>query len=118
MALESLIKSWRNILLYFDELQFKDFLTSLYVAKKRLNIFQLKMQLVVCTKCHKLHNVKDIIAYKDEGKVTAMNCLHKEFPNNPHSYQCNNSLSGLKKNKDATIAVPKCFILNQAFVSN
>jgi Transposase family tnp2 len=107
MALESLIKSWRNILLYFDELQFKDFPTSLYVAKKRLNIFQLKMQLVVCTKCHKLHNVKDIIAYKDEGKVTVMNCLHKEFPNNSRSHQCNNSLSGLKKNKDATIAVPR-----------
>ena len=59
---------------------------SLYVAKKSLNIFQLKMQLVVCTECHKLHNVKDIIAYKDERKVTVINCLHKEFPNNPCSH--------------------------------
>ena len=63
--------------------------------------------MVVCTKCHKLHNVKDIIEHKDEGKVTVMNCLHKEFPNNPRSHQCNNPLSGLKKNKDATIAVPR-----------
>ena len=64
------------------------------------------MQLVVCIECHKLHNVKDIIAYKDEGKVTVMNCLHKEFSNNLCSHQCNNSLSVLKKNKDETIAVP------------
>src|SRR5437773_756704 len=98
MALESLIKSWQNILLYFDKLQFKDFFMSLYVAKKSLNIFQLKMQLVVYTECHKLHNVKDVIAYKNEGKVTVMNCLHKEFSNNSHSHQYNNSLSVLKKN--------------------
>jgi hypothetical protein len=107
MALESLIKSWRVILLHLDKLQFKDFPTSLYVAKKMLNIFQPKMQLVVCTECHKLHNVKNVIAYKEEGKVTVMNCLHKEFPNNPHSHQCNNTLSVLKKNKDATIAIPR-----------
>ena len=32
MTLELLIKSWQNILLYFDKLQFKDFLMSLYVV--------------------------------------------------------------------------------------
>jgi hypothetical protein len=39
-----------------------------------------------------------------------MNCPYKEYPNNPISsrnHQCNNPLSILKKNKDATIAVPR-----------
>src|SRR4051812_37698037 len=107
MALESLIKSWWVILLHLNKLQFKDFPTSLYVAKKMLNIFQPKMQLVVYTECHKLYNVKYVIAYKEEGKVTVINCLHKEFSNNSHSHQCNNTLSVLKKNKDAIIAISR-----------
>ncbi|GET67286.1 hypothetical protein PHYBLDRAFT_102179 [Rhizophagus irregularis DAOM 181602=DAOM 197198] len=39
-----------------------------------------------CTDCHKLHNVKDIIAYKEEGKV-AINELPglKENENNIYS---------------------------------
>ena len=67
------------------------------------------MQLAVCTNCHKLHNAKEINAYKEEGKVTTMNCLHEEFPNNPipdRRNQCNNPLSILKKSKGETIAVP------------
>ncbi|GBC39879.2 hypothetical protein GLOIN_2v1763250 [Rhizophagus irregularis DAOM 181602=DAOM 197198] len=110
IALESLIKFFHIILMRFDKLQFENFPTSLYMAKIWLNIFQLKIQLAACTNCHKLHNVKDIIAYKEEGKVAIMNCPYKEYPNNPISsrnHQCNNSLSILKKNKNATIAVPR-----------
>jgi hypothetical protein len=62
-----------------------------------LNIFQPKMQLAVCTNCRKLHNVKEIIAYKENGKV--MNCLHKEYPNNSYSRECNTPLSTLSKKK-------------------
>ncbi|PKY56565.1 hypothetical protein RhiirA4_476956 [Rhizophagus irregularis] len=50
-----------------------------------LNIFQPKMQLAACNKCHKLHNVKNIVEYKKEGKAAIANCLHEEFPNNPVS---------------------------------
>jgi hypothetical protein len=110
MALESLIKFFRIILMRLDKLQFENFPTSLYMAKIWLNIFQPKMQLAACTDCHKLHNIKDIIAYKEEGKVAIINCPYKEYPNNPISsrnHQCNNPLSILKKNKDATIAVPR-----------
>ncbi|GET61562.1 hypothetical protein GLOIN_2v1849215 [Rhizophagus irregularis DAOM 181602=DAOM 197198] len=110
IALESLIKFFHIILMRFDKLQFENFPTSLYMAKIWLNIFQPKMQLAACTDCHKLHNVKDIIAYKEEGKVAIMNCPYKEYPNNPISnrnHQCNNPLSILKKNKNATIAVPR-----------
>ncbi|GBC16225.2 hypothetical protein GLOIN_2v1848891 [Rhizophagus irregularis DAOM 181602=DAOM 197198] len=112
IALESLIKFFHIILMRFDKLQFENFPTSLYMAKIWLNIFQPKMQLAACTDCHKLHNVKDIIAYKEEGKVAIMNCPYKEYPNNPISsrnHQCNNPLSILKKNKDATIVVPRMF---------
>ncbi|CAB5297118.1 unnamed protein product [Rhizophagus irregularis] len=107
IALESLIKFFHIILMRFDKLQFP---ISLYMAKIWLNIFQPKMQLAACTDCHKLHNVKDIIAYKEEEKVAIMNCPYKEYPNNPISsrnQQCNNLLSILKKNKNATIAVPR-----------
>ena len=75
-----------------------------------LNIFQPKMQLAVCTNCHKLHNVNEIIAYKEEGKVAIMNCLYEEFADNPiinRRNKCNNPLFTLKKNKNEVIAVPR-----------
>ena len=102
MALEALIKFLHIILIRFNKLQFENFPTSLYMAKKWLNIFQPKMQLAVCNNCHKLHNAKDIIAYKKEGQVAIMSCLHKEYPNNPipsRRYQCDNALSILKKKR-------------------
>ncbi|GBC16020.2 hypothetical protein GLOIN_2v1849215 [Rhizophagus irregularis DAOM 181602=DAOM 197198] len=77
IALESLIKFFHIILMRFDKLQFKNFLPH-YIWQKY------------------------------EGKVAIMNCSYKEYPNNPISnrnHQCNNLLSILKKNKDATIAV-------------
>jgi hypothetical protein len=104
-----LIKFLHIVLTRLNELQFKNFPNSLYIAKKMLNIFQLKMQLAVCNNCHKLHNVKNIVEYKEEGKAAIANCLHKEFPNNPVSSRhnkCNNPLSILKKRKDGAIAVP------------
>jgi hypothetical protein len=102
-------------------LQFKNFPSFLYMAKKYLNIFQPKMQLTVCNNCHKMHNIKDIVAYKEEEKVAIKNCLHEEFPNNPipsRRNQCNNPLTILKKVKEKQLLYLICFILNQAFVSN
>jgi len=110
IALEALIKFLRTILVRFNKQQFEEFPTSLYKAKKLLKIFQPKMQLAVCTNCHKLHNATNITTYKEDGEVTIMKCLHQEFPNNPTpSYRkpCNNPLSVLKKNKGEIIAVPR-----------
>ena len=109
-ALEVLIKFLRIILTRFNKRQFEEFPTSLYKAKKLLKIFQLKMQLAVCTDCHKLHNATNITTYKEDGKVAIMKCLHQEFPNNPipsHRKPCNNPLSVFKKNKGEVIAVPR-----------
>jgi Transposase family tnp2 len=109
-ALESLIKFLRTILMCFDKLQFNNFPTSLYKAKKLLSLFEPKMQLTVCNNCHKLHNTTNVITYQEEGEVAIMNCLNEEFPNNPipsHRSQCNNPLSVLKRNKGKTIAVPR-----------
>ncbi|PKY30838.1 hypothetical protein RhiirB3_392871 [Rhizophagus irregularis] len=83
LALEALIKFLHIILTHLNKLQFKNFPKSLYIAKKMLNIFQPKMQLAACNKYHKLHNVKNIVEYKKEGKAAIANCLHEEFPNNP-----------------------------------
>jgi hypothetical protein len=110
IALEALIKFLHIILIRSNKLQFEKFPTSLYKAKKLLKIFQPKMQLAVCTNCHKLHNATNITKYKKGGKVAIMNCLHQEFPNNPipsYRKQCNNPLSVLKRNKGETIAVPR-----------
>lgn len=68
------------------------------------------MQLAVCNNCHKLHNVKNIAEYKEEGKAAIMNCLNEEFPFNPvpsRRNKCNNPLSVLKKRKGESIAVPR-----------
>jgi hypothetical protein len=110
MALEALIKFLRIILIWLNKLRFENFPTSLYMAKKLLNIIQPKMQLAVCTSCHKLYDAKEIIAYKEEEKVATINCLYNEYPNNSVlscSHQCNNSLFIFKKNKVTTIAVPR-----------
>jgi hypothetical protein len=103
-----LIKFLHIVLTRLNELQFKNFPNFLYIAKKMLNIFQPKMQLAVCNNCHKLHNIKNIVEYKEEEKAAIANCLHEEFPNNPVSSRCNkcnNPLSILKKRKNGAIAV-------------
>jgi len=110
IALEALIKFLHTLLTHLSKLQFKNFPKSLYTAKKMLNIFQPKMQLAVCSNCHKLHNIKNIVEYKEEGETAIANCLHEEFPNNPvsiHRNKCNKPLSILKKRKGGTIAVPR-----------
>jgi hypothetical protein len=111
-ALEALIKFIHIILTRLNKSQFKYFPKSLYIAKKMLNIFQPKIRLAVCNNCHKLHDVKKIVVYKEEGKTAIKNCLHEEFPDNSipsRRNQCNNPLTVLKKCKGETIAVPRMF---------
>jgi hypothetical protein len=109
-ALEALIKFLHTLLTRLNKSQFNNFPTSLYIAKKRLNIFQPKMQLAVCGGCHKLYNAKNVVEYKEEGKTAIANCVHEEFPNNSipsRRNKCNNPLSILKKRKGGTIAIPR-----------
>ncbi|PKY31903.1 hypothetical protein RhiirB3_449739 [Rhizophagus irregularis] len=109
IALEALIKFLHILLIRINKSQFEGFPTSIYKAKKLLEIIQPKMCMAVCTSCHKLHSAKDIIAYREEGNVAVMNCLHEEFADNlilKRRNKCNNPLSTLKKNKNGIIAVP------------
>ncbi|PKK65109.1 hypothetical protein RhiirC2_715792 [Rhizophagus irregularis] len=109
IALEALIKFLHILLIRINKSQFEGFPTSIYKAKKLLGIIQPKMCMAVCTSCHKLHSAKDIIAYREEGNVAVMNCLHEEFADNlilKRRNKCNNPLSTLKKNKNGIIAVP------------
>src|SRR3954454_16403047 len=108
-ALEALIKFLYTILVRLNKQQFDEFSNSLYKAKKLLNLFEPKLQLAVCTKCHKLHNAANIIDYKEEGKVVETKCLHEEYSNNPipsQRNQCGNPLSIIKRNKSKTVAIP------------
>ena len=112
-ALEALIKFLHILLTWLNKAQSKNFPESLYIAKKMLNIFQPKMHLAVCSECHKLHNIKNIVEYKEEGKVAIANCLHEEFPNNPvpsRRNKCNSPLSILKKRKVKQLLYLGCFI--------
>jgi len=83
-----------------------------------LNIFQPKMQLAVCSDCHKLHNVKNIVEYKEEGKTAI---AHEEFLNNSVPVIVTNAIirfPSLKKRKMEQLLYLRYFILNQVFVNN
>ncbi|CAG8856030.1 5742_t:CDS:1, partial [Gigaspora margarita] len=69
VALESLIKFLGKIFTYADKLQFRNFPTSLYMAKKFLGIFQPKIHMAACTSCHKLYSTKEIISHKENEKA-------------------------------------------------
>src|SRR5688572_10677888 len=51
IALEALIKFLNNMLMMIDDSKFFDFPTSLFIAKKKLGIFQPKLRMTVCTNC-------------------------------------------------------------------
>jgi hypothetical protein len=69
IALEALIKFLRIILIRLNKLRFENFSALLYIAKKLLNIIQPKMQLAVCTSCHKLIMPKKLLHIKKKEKL-------------------------------------------------
>src|ERR1043166_5738439 len=120
-ALEAIIKFLHAILMHLDKLQFDNFPTSLYKAKKWLKIFEPKMQLAVCTDCHKLHNVAKINTYKEEGKIAIMNCLNEEFPDNQYQIVVSSTTINFLSSKEIKVKQLLyliCSTLNQAFVNN
>ena len=107
-ALEALIKFLNVMLKSIDDFKFWEFPASLYLAKKKLGIFQPKLRMAVCTNCHKLYDSKIVCNYKENNKLAIMNCCYEEYPNNPVSSRkklCNNELSSLKKNMKNMVAI-------------
>ena len=110
MVLEALIKFLSNTLNLIDDIRFRNFPVSLFLVKKKLRLFQPKLRISVCTKCHKLYNSKAITNYKENDKLAIMHCNYEEFPNNtitPNKKLCNNELTILKKNKNKMVAIPR-----------
>jgi hypothetical protein len=109
-ALEALIKFLNHTLMMIDDSKFCEFPASLFLAKKKLGIFQPKLRMAVCTNCHKLYDSKIICNHKENNKLAIMRCNYEEFPNNlipSRKNLCNNELSSLKRNMNGIAAIPK-----------
>ena len=110
MALEALIKFLSNTLKLIDDMRFQEFPVSIFLAKKKLGIFQPKLRMVACTNCHKLYDSKIVTNYKVNNKLAVIHCSYEEFPNNPipaNKKLCNNELTIIKKNKNKTVVIPR-----------
>ncbi|CAG8710713.1 13298_t:CDS:2, partial [Dentiscutata erythropus] len=108
--LEALIKFLNNMLMMIDDSKFCEFPAFLFIAKKKLGIFQPKLRMAVCTNCHKLYDSKIVCNHKENNKLAIMHCNYEEYPNNPvlsRKNLCDNELSSLKRNMKNMIVIPR-----------
>src|ERR1043165_7582197 len=105
--MEALIKFLNHTFMIIDDSKFCEFPASLYLAKKKLGIFQPKLRMAVCTSCHKLYDSKIVCNFKKDNKLAIMCCCYEEFSNSSKKNRCNNELTILKKNKNGVVAIPK-----------
>ena len=106
VALEALIKFLNSTFILMNT-ELKEFPASLYLAKKKLGIFQPKLRMAVCTSCHKLYDSKIVCNFKKDNKLAIMCCYYEKFPNSSKKNRYNNELTILKKNKNGVVAIPK-----------
>jgi hypothetical protein len=76
VAIDSLIKFFRQVLMDADQTRFKDFPPSLYTANKLLQVSSQSKTYAVCPSCNALYNIADVVAEGSEG----FKCTHVEFP--------------------------------------
>ena len=91
-ATESLVKFMKLVLTKISDSRFNDFPSTLYLAKKSLDIKDRFHSFVPCTKCHKLYNKDEVVNFHQNE---TMKCNHVEFPNSSirRSRLCNTPLS-------------------------
>ena len=77
VAIDSLIKFFRIVLLDANHEKFKNFPTSSYMMRKLLEIGKQSKTYAVCPSCNKLYNISEI------RSTTGFKCNHMEFPNHP-----------------------------------
>ncbi|CAG8776729.1 5567_t:CDS:1, partial [Racocetra fulgida] len=75
----SLIKFFQMVLLDADQLRFKNFPTSLDMARKLLGINMHTKEYGVCPSCDILYEVSEVINKQDKD----FECTHVEFPSHP-----------------------------------
>lgn len=76
VAINILIKFFRQVLQDINHMRYKEFPSSLYIAKKLLKVSKCK-NYAVCQSCNTLYNATEIIT--EDG----FKCRHTEFPNHP-----------------------------------
>ena len=62
VAIDSLIKFFRQVLMNADQTRFKDFPSSLHIANKLLQIGSQSKTYAVCPSCNTLYNIVDVVA--------------------------------------------------------
>ncbi|PKK64868.1 hypothetical protein RhiirC2_786907 [Rhizophagus irregularis] len=84
VAIESLIKFFRMVLLYTDQTRFENFPTSFYMAKKLLGINKRDRTCAVCPECNTLYKISEILPGNPQNETnTGFQCTHVEFSNHP-----------------------------------
>ena len=102
-ATDSLIKFIRYILVLIDKNTYLNFLTSLYMARKLLGIYDHIIKYATCGKCCKLYTVKELPTNKP------YQCTFKEFPNHPMTKlrtACNADITKMVPTKQGIIYQP------------
>ena len=80
-ATESLIKFMKLVLTEIAGDKYKNFPGTIYLAKKSLGLKDRFHSFVPCTKCHKLHNMDEVVQFQQDGISSIMKCKHVEFSN-------------------------------------
>src|SRR6266540_4214845 len=80
-ATEVSIKFMKLVLIEIRGDNFRDFLNSIYLAKKTLGLKNQFHSLVPYPKCHKLYQKQEVTNFQQNGIPAIMTCRHIEFPN-------------------------------------
>ena len=82
VAIDSLVKFFRMVLLDADHTRFEDFPTSSYMMRKLLEIGKQSKTYAVCPDCNKLYKISEILSHNPNSRTpTGIKCNHIEFPN-------------------------------------
>src|SRR4051794_11021962 len=80
-ATESMIQFLKLVLTEIGGSNFDTFPNTLYLARKALDLKDRFHSFVVCPKCHKLHNKREVKEFRQNEQLAVMKCSHVAFPN-------------------------------------
>ncbi|CAG8675098.1 8018_t:CDS:2 [Funneliformis caledonium] len=84
VLINSLIGFFSLVLKDIDLYWFKEFSSTIYMARKLLNIRKKSKSFVTCTDCNKLYDIASIIPKNSDSNATiGFKCTHIEFLNHP-----------------------------------
>ena len=105
-ATEILIKFMKIVLKEIGGDDFDSFPDSLYLARKELDLKDRFHSFVVCSKCHKLYQKKEVVNFQQAKIPAIMECQHIEYSNSTSQKTrlCQTPLSQQTKLLDGQIA--------------